>query len=168
MNLSKYFYLVCCLLSFLTPVSMVFAQDGTTKIILLRHSEKDTTGSDPTLSEAGRQRAARLPEVFRKFEPDLFYSTRTRRTIQTVQGWAAKKGREIRFYDPRQLRAFADTLRQQHGKTIVVVGHSNTMPMLVNELTGTSGLGALDESVYGKAWIVSIKEDKVKAEEVNY
>jgi hypothetical protein len=45
------------------------------------------------------------------------------------------------------------------GKTIVVAGHSNTTPALVNLLLGAEKYKALDDTVYSKIWILTIKED---------
>ncbi|MBI2283072.1 MAG: hypothetical protein HYU71_05140 [Bacteroidetes bacterium] len=42
------------------------------------------------------------------------------------------------------------------GKTIVVVGHSNTTPRLVNLLIGENGYPDLGERVYDLHWIVTV------------
>ena len=54
------------------------------------------------------------------------------------------------------------------GKAILIVGHSNTSPKLVNLLTGKDKYKELDESVYNTYWIVTSKHRKIKAKIIKY
>ena len=151
------------------------AQAQTTTIILLRHAEKDTAvaGStmmkaDPPLSKDGELRAASLPEVLRSYKPDMIYSTNYIRTKATVTPLAQKFNKEILLYDPRNLPALEEQLRQMKGKTIIVAGHSNTTPALVNLLIKENKYPNLDETVYTKLWIVTIIDGKGEAKEITY
>jgi broad specificity phosphatase PhoE len=111
------------------------AQKKTTTIILVRHAEKATTGGDnPELSAEGTKRADRLQVSFPNVKPDAFYSTAYLRTQHTLAPWAKQALKEIITYDAAKQPEFADSLLKQTGKTIVVVGHSNTVPGLVNLL----------------------------------
>jgi 2,3-bisphosphoglycerate-dependent phosphoglycerate mutase len=146
-----------------------------TTIILLRHAEKDTStaGSasmqaNPPLSKEGEQRALRLTEVLKDYSPDLIWSTDYTRTKSTVAHLAKKFNKEIQVYNPREMAAFADQLLQQQGKTIVVAGHSNTTPSLVNLLIKEKKYPNLDESVYNQLWIVTVKDGKAEARVVTY
>lgn len=154
------------------PVAM-HAQ--TTTIILLRHAEKDTTmaGSaamqaDPPLSKAGELRAASLPEVLRNYSPDIIYATAFKRTMATVTPLAKRFGKEVQSYDPRNLQAFEQLLRSMAGKVVIVAGHSNTTPALVNLLIKENRYPAIDDSVYTKLWIVTITNGKAEAKEITY
>jgi len=147
----------------------------TTTIILLRHAEKDSSvaGStmmkaDPPLTKAGEQRAERLLEVLKAYQPDIIYSTDYTRTKATVAPLAKKFSKEVKLYDPKNLAAFAEQLLQQPGKTIVVAGHSNTTPSLVNLLIKENKYPNLDESVYGQFWIVTIVDGKAVAKVMIY
>ncbi|HEX6915678.1 MAG TPA: phosphoglycerate mutase family protein [Chitinophagaceae bacterium] len=149
----------------------VFAQQQTTTIILLRHAEKDTTAaggqmmqSDPPLSEEGKLRAERLPAVLQEFRPDVIFSTQYVRTRSTVQPLASKLGLQIRFYDPGKQEQLAEGLKQLGGQTVVVAGHSNSIPALLNLLTGTNSYKDLDETVYNRIYIVRITGGKVEVE----
>jgi len=153
--------------------SCVSAQ--TTTFILLRHAEKDTSvaGStmmraDPPLTKAGEQRAQNLIEVLKAYAPDAIYSTNYTRTKTTVAPIAKKFSKEIQLYDPRNLVAFAEQLQQLQGKTIVVAGHSNTTPALVNLLIKEKKYPDLDDSVYNQLWIVTIKDGKAEAKQITY
>ena len=165
---------VITLCSFLL-MACLFTQAQTTTIILLRHAEKDTStaGStmmqaNPALSKEGEMRAASLPEVLKAYTPDLFYSTDYTRTRSTITPLAKKFGKEIAVYDPRKLADFAAELQKITGKTIVVAGHSNTTPALVNLLIGEKKYPNLDESVYNQYWVVTINDGKAVAAQFSY
>lgn len=150
-----------------------YAQTST--FILMRHAEKDTSAqgstmmqADPSLSVEGKARAARVPEVFKSYQPDAIYSTNFTRTKSTVEPIAQKTGKTIHIYDHRNLKAFADELLQMHGKTVIVAGHSNSTPMLVNLLLKENKYQNLDESVYDTYWIVTVKDGKAEARQMKY
>lgn len=137
---------------------------STTTIIILRHAEKDTAagGDDPILTVAGTEKAERLSAIFDKVVPDAFYSTDYTRTRETLTPWAKQASREIQIYDPANLPDFADMLMKQKGKTIVVAGHSNTVPVLVNLLIRDEKYRALADTEYSKIFVVTIKNGKSK------
>ncbi len=150
--------LIVLLVLLTTPPPAAYGQStGATTIILLRHAEKEASGNDPDLSAAGKTRAERLPRVFEKLRPDAFYATSFARTQQTLTPWAAQAGKSIETYDPKNQTIFAEVLRKQAGKTLVVAGHSNTIPALVNLLLGTEQYQPLPDSVYNQIWVVEIK-----------
>ncbi len=147
------FIAVCILL----PVSRGEAQTST--YILLRHAEKDTMKIDPPLTREGEQRSHRLVEVLKAYTPDAIYSTNFARTKATVMPIAKKFNKDILIYDPRNLPAMAELLLAEKGKTIIVAGHSNTTPALVNLLIKENTYKDLDESVYNQLWIVTVTAD---------
>jgi broad specificity phosphatase PhoE len=148
----------------------------TSTYILLRHAEKDTStaGStamtaDPPLAPKGALRAQNLLKVLEAYQPDAIYSTNYTRTKTTVTPLAKKFNKEIQLYDPKQLPVFAEQLLQIQGKTIVVVGHSNTTPVLVNLLIKETGkYPNLDDSDYSHLWIVTVTDGKGVAKMVAY
>ena len=74
----------------------------------------------------------------------------------------------VQTYDPRNQAAFAERLLQNKGKVMVVAGHSNSIPALVNLLIRENKYTALDESIYNQFWIVTIKDGKSDAIAVKY
>lgn len=147
----------------------------TSTYILLRHAEKDTStaGStmmkaDPPLTQQGRERAEKLLTVLAAYTPDAIYSTNYARTKSTVTPLAKKFNKEIQVYDPKDLVIFSEKLLQEKGKTIIVAGHSNTTPQLVNLLIKEKKYANLDESVYNQLWIVTVSEGKGEARVVEY
>jgi phosphohistidine phosphatase SixA len=147
----------------------------TSTYILLRHAEKDTTAAgaammkaDPPLTQQGRERAEKLLTVLAAYTPDAIYSTNYTRTKSTITPLAKKFNKEIQVYDPKDLVSFAEELLQEKGKTIVVAGHSNSTPQLVNLLIKEKKYANLDESVYNQLWIVTVREGKGEARVVEY
>lgn len=151
----------------------VFAQNTT--YILIRHAEKDTTvqGStmmqaDPPLTKQGEARSQKLVKMLQEFEIDEIYSTNYIRTKSTVKPLAEKNNLDIQTYNARDLKNFASKLLQEKDKTIVIAGHSNTTPTLVNLIIGKEEYQPLDESVYNKIFIVTIKGGESKVRVVEY
>jgi 2,3-bisphosphoglycerate-dependent phosphoglycerate mutase len=161
------------LLISLFTITISFAQKTT--YILVRHAEKDTTtagstmmASDPPLTKAGEARAQRLVETLKKYTPDAIYSTNYTRTKNTVLPLTQKLGLPTLIYNPKDLNYFAEQLLKEKDKTIVIAGHSNTTPTLVNLLTKKNSYPALDESVYNKIYIVTINNSISNVEVIEY
>jgi broad specificity phosphatase PhoE len=131
---------------------------ATTTIIVFRHAEKDTAKLDPSLSKEGKTRAENLVLALRDFTPDAAYSTNYNRTRSTVAPLARKFNLEVQVYDARDQKSFAEQLKAMTGKTIVVAGHSNTVPRLVNLLAGVDKYPDLEDSVYNQIYIVKITD----------
>lgn len=154
---------------------MLSVKAQTTTVILLRHAEKDTTQpnatmmkADPPLTKAGEARAVQLLTVLNAYQPDMVYSTNYARTKATVTPLAQKFAKDIVVYNPNDLVKFADELRLQKGKTIVVAGHSNTTPALVNALLKEKKYDSLPDSVYNKLWVVTINGDTITDRIIEY
>jgi len=145
---------------FISVSDIILAQKRSeTTIILIRHAEKDTAATNPGLSVAGKARAEKLLKKFKKLKVDEMYSTPYKRTTETLTPWAQKKHLTIKNYDAGNIKAFAAELKTRKGKTIVVAGHSNTTPALVNLLLGSEKYKPLDDSVYTKIWLLIISDD---------
>jgi 2,3-bisphosphoglycerate-dependent phosphoglycerate mutase len=116
-----------------------FVKQGATTIILLRHAEKSSVGgNDPALSNEGMSRANLLSNLLSNINIDRIYSTPYQRTRQTVTPLAMSKQLDIIEYPAATT---AEQMKQKiltdaTGKTIVVVGHSNTIPELNKALGG--------------------------------
>lgn len=138
----------------------VNAQSPTiTTVILVRHAEKGTDDpKDPELSEAGKQRAQRLAEVLKEIKVDAIYSTPYKRTRNTVAPLAEAKGLSIVTYDPSKKDEIDLLLQKFAGGTIVVAGHSNTVPGFANYLTGKTEFQNFDDSDYDNLLIVNVME----------
>lgn len=156
----KYFYplLIACLALACQPQAPTSESAPLTTLILLRHAEQDTTqGEDPPLSQQGQRRAAHLRTLLGATKLAALYATPYRRTTATAQPLAEALEQEVRTYDPDQdLRLTAQQLLQAHpGETILVVGHSSTIPGLVNALLGENRYASLDKTAFGDLFVVT-------------
>jgi broad specificity phosphatase PhoE len=139
------------------------AQAADTLVVLVRHAEKaDEPGPDPALSEAGEQRAQALVGRLKHTGIDTIYVTSLQRTALTAKPLAQQLDIEPNVYWPNEeghgaaARALADLIRTAHaGETVLVVGHSNTLPLIVEALTGVH-FDEIDESDYENLFVVTV------------
>jgi phosphohistidine phosphatase SixA len=133
--------------------------DTTTTFILVRHAETTGSGSNPNLSAIGQARAQELQRILDTVALDAVYSTNFNRTTQTAQPTAAAKGLMIRNYDPFDPVALIDqTLASYPEGIILVVGHSNTTPDILNAMVGASTYADIPEMEYDNLFVVNISE----------
>ena len=126
---------------------------------LIRHAEKDRsdpTNKDPNLTQQGLLRAVKWSYALGHVEFDAIYSTNYNRTMETAMPTAEKNGiSELTMYDPRNMdiKAFLD---ETQGKTLLIVGHSNTTPDFVNKLLGSEKYEQIDDSNNANLYIVHV------------
>ncbi|NJW51440.1 SixA phosphatase family protein [Salinimicrobium oceani] len=144
-------------------------QESTT-YYFIRHAEKDEgdpQNKDPKLTAAGHLRAEKWVDILKEVQFDLIMSTNLERTRSTAAKIAEAQGKEVQFYDPRNLNS-VEFQGKTKGKTVLVVGHSNTNPAFVNAILGEEKFEALDEKEYGSLFIVNIDADGKKSAQVKY
>lgn len=147
------------LIIFAATTFQLSAQNEVTTFILVRHAEKGKDDPrDPNLNEEGLKRAQALNTLLAQADVAALYSSPYKRTKSTVQPIAESKGLEVMTYDPRSAAFLEDIMKKFKGKTIVVSGHSNTTPNVVNALIGEEKFKQLSEDDYGKIFIVSVTE----------
>jgi len=124
----------------------------------IRHAEKDRTdpeNPDPELNQDGLDRAIRWAEVFDPIPLDMVYSTNYERTSMTAAPTSIKKDIDIEYYDPRTIDIEEFKLVNE-GKNVLVVGHSNTTPIMVNKVIGMEKYDQMDDSDNSSLFIVRI------------
>ncbi|MBI2380673.1 MAG: histidine phosphatase family protein [Gammaproteobacteria bacterium] len=140
-------------------------------IHVLRHAEKDLSNpadKNPPLSPAGQARAQKLADAFRGVRVDAIYTTDFRRTRATVAPLASQARLAPAIYDPRDPKVFAGKLRHEHcGQTVVVAGHSNTVPALLTAL-GAGPRPEIPESRYGDRYSLRFPDGKPALEAGRY
>ncbi|EDP95714.1 phosphoglycerate mutase family protein [Kordia algicida OT-1] len=133
----------------------------TSTYYLIRHAEKDRSdksNKDPELTKQGNNRAAYWAEVFKNVKFDAVYSTEYNRTIQTAQPTATANKLEITSYHPFKIK-MSDFLKRTKGKTVLVVGHSNTTPTFANRLLRKEMFEDIEDDNNGNLYIVTITGD---------
>ena len=131
-------------------------------IYFVRHFEKETTylkdgrkERDPRLTEVGQSRALNLAGLLARQPIKHVFSTDYKRTMQSALPTALALGLKVKKYDPQQLDEFIQQLSELSHDALVV-GHSNTIPYLVNTLTEQSI--TLSEDDYGDIFWVRFNE----------
>lgn len=139
-----------------------FESQATTTVIFIRHAEKDLTQLDnPGLSDQGRVRVAELTRQLIDADVvagiDAIYSTSYRRNTETVQPLAKILNLEINYYNPTENEEVLENILDNHkGKIILVVAHSNTVPILIADLGASKNVPPIAEYEYDNIYIVSI------------
>lgn len=139
-----------------------------TQYYFIRHAEKNTTNAqekDPLLTEQGINRAKNWAKVLKEIPFDLIYSSDYKRTKSTAQVIADSQKKEVQLYDPNKLND-EDFQENAKGKTVLVVGHSNTNPQFVNLILGQEKYQDLSEENYGSLFIVNVSHDGTKSSQV--
>lgn len=132
-----------------------------TTFYLIRHAEKDRTdpsNSDPELNQDGLDRALKWAEVFDPIALDAIYATNYQRTTMTAAPASIKKDIEIEYYDPNSVDV--GYFKQTHkGHNVLIVGHSNSTPDLVNKLLEEEKYEAMDDLDNSTLFIVRFIND---------
>jgi broad specificity phosphatase PhoE len=139
------------------------ATAGTTTIVVVRHAEKATDDPrDPSLSAAGQNRARVLLSLLRNAGITDIYTTQYKRTRQTAEPLAREFSIAIaeRPINATNAATYASDLTREiltrsAGKGVLVVGHSNTVPDIVNALSGTP-IPAMTDAEYDHIFVVVI------------
>lgn len=127
----------------------------TTQFILVRHAEKLDASKNPELSELGKKRAKQLSDLLKDVPIDKLYATNYLRTQNTLQPISQRTNLTIETYDSNDTNFSSNLISENEGKTVVISGHSNSTPKLVNQIIGKEIYKPLDENEYGKIWIIT-------------
>lgn len=138
---------------------------GTTVVYLVRHAEKAPDGGrDPGLSEIGEARARALARTLADAGITQIFTTSLRRARDTaaplVERISVKPTRVTAEGDVRaQAEALARQIREDHaGRSVLVVGHSNTVPAIMAAL-GAPDIGTLSDDAYDDLFILTLRPD---------
>jgi broad specificity phosphatase PhoE len=133
----------------------------TTIVILARHAEKDVSSiQDPPLSAEGEQRAERLAQMFGRGtgvgKIDAIYVSDARRTQQTAAPLAERLGKQAIVVPAADTKGLASRVMHEHeGDSVLIVGHSNTVPELIHEL-GDIDVPPIGDDEYDTLYVLSI------------
>ena len=143
-----------------TTVIPGLISDTTTTFIIVRHAEKETTSTDPNLNSDGVLRAEELKRILGNIPVSAVYSTPYNRTRQTGQPLATAKGVSMTEYATSKPYAelVDELLAAWRGKVIVVVGHSNTVPDILKEISNNTFNITISDSQHDDLFIVSMPD----------
>ena len=110
-------------------------------VFVVRHAERAdagmmaASGADPDLSAAGHSRAESLAPALRDARITAIYVTEFKRTRQTAEPLAKLLGLEPAVLSSKDTDGLAQRVKSSTGN-VLVVGHSNTVPTLIEALAG--------------------------------
>ncbi len=164
-------------LLFAVAVAGAWNRAARTPVFLVRHAEKAVDGTkDPALSAAGVAHAARYASLFASSlggapgaggksggdavarGPRLaaVYATEFRRTQQTAAAVARPLGVPVEVVPAKDPAALVAHIKGHYrGSSVLVVGHSNTLPDIIRALGGRQ-VAPLDDADYARLYVVSV------------
>lgn len=124
-----------------------------TTFLIVRHADR-AAGVD-ALTPAGVARAKALVHTLEKAGVTALYHSNTSRARDTAAPLAVALGLTPTAYPPADATGVVEAILDAHrGATVVVVGHSNTVPALIRAAGGPS-LPDLDEGEFDNLFVVS-------------
>ena len=117
---------------------------GVTRVFLARHAERlsEPGDTDPPLTAAGRRRAALLGRMLRSADVAAVFATPFARARATAESVSVATGAPVEIMHSDSSAALARVVRERfRGRTVVIIGHSDSLPNVVAEL-GWEGVEA--------------------------
>ena len=136
---------------------------STTTVFVMRHAEKlasNPDDKDPPLAPAGEARALELAKHFggapKGQSLDAIIVTELRRTQDTVRPLANRLGIPVIVVPANDPAGAAKrALHDFRGGRVLIVGHSDTVPEIVEALSGVE-VGPMSDTEYGILYIVAV------------
>lgn len=133
-----------------------------TNYYLIRHAEKirdSSNNKNPELSDKGFERSKYWGEYFNDKKLDLFYTTDYLRTFQTLIPIVYPYKGEIQFYKSSDSMFTEQFWTETYGKNTIIVGHSNTTPKFVNQITGKNKYESIPDTINYRLYKVQIDKE---------
>jgi len=137
-------------------------------VVLVRHAEKVDASADPLLSEAGVSRAQALAVALSDARPAIILTSTLQRTRLTAQPTATAFGIRLETIGleggaPAHVEAIAARVRAQTPEAVVlVVGHSNTIPLIARAL-GFAAAADMPDCEYDRLTVLDLNGEQTKA-----
>lgn len=132
-----------------------------TQLFCVRHAEKAKDDPhDPPLSAEGEARAEHLGRILAEAGLDSVFSSPARRAQLTAEPTQRRAHTPpLELYDPGdQENWILELLANSRGKKILIVGHQDSVPHLINQLNGGGfDFDNISNSDYGKIYVVATK-----------
>jgi broad specificity phosphatase PhoE len=120
-------------------------------VIVVRHAERADGGTsmapatDPELSDVGKARAQKLAAMLGDAGIVAIYTTQYRRTKDTAAPLGDKTGVTYEAVPSGDMAGLVAKIKSHKSGAVLVVGHSNTVPVIVKALGGPTVTVADDE-----------------------
>lgn len=154
---------LACLAVLLTPLS-AFAQ---VTVIFTRHAEKAASPpKDPPLTSAGEERANLLASMLADSGVDQIFVTGLRRTQQTAAPLAARTHLKPTVIPADDTDKLVKAIRDRKSGVVVVVGHSNKLPGIIEALGGPAV--KIPETDYDNLFVLTVGAAKSSLVRLHY
>ena len=167
----RFALIVLSLAAFVTG-SVAAPKQTPTTVILVRHAEKEKVKTDdPPLSAEGVARAERLAAVLRQSGVSAILTSQFTRSLQTaapVERALSVKADHIPLQfvpavpsaapmmTPDSRAKVVHWIMEHKGRTVLVIGHTNTIPDLIRALGGPEV--TIDEAVFSDLFVLTLGE----------
>ena len=145
--------ILAALLCALFGTAALAAMPQAPTIYVMRHLNTLEGERDPDLTAEGQAGAQRLVGWFKGKPLTAIYVSDYKRTRQTAAPLAAERGITVKIYNPADTPALIAQLRTETGP-VLVVGHSNTVPDIVEQLGGARP-APLAHADFGDIWTIA-------------
>lgn len=139
------------------------AKATVTTIYIVRHAEKvtsDSTNQDPVLTPEGEARARALASYLNGKPVAAIYSTKYKRNSLTAKPLADERKLKLNTYEGHDFQELKNQVLQNYvGKTVVVIGHSNTILPLVEAFGAKKPFAEVPDSKYDHVFKVTVQAD---------
>jgi broad specificity phosphatase PhoE len=135
----------------------VFAQQKITTVFLVRHAEKSATpADDPVLSSQGVARAELLARMFENTGLKAVYTSQYARTRLTAEPLEKRLKIPVQAIHADATNKLVESILSKHaGEAVLVVGHSNTLPEIVQAF-GASKIQEIDDHDYDNLYVITV------------
>jgi broad specificity phosphatase PhoE len=150
-----------------------FESQATTTVIFARYADR-AEGENAGLSPAGQARAAELARVLGDVDVvtgvDAIFATQYRYAQETAQPLADRLRLPVQVVDVTDAEALLERILGSYkGKVVLVVTHTEPLPVLIRKLHGSKKVPAIAAEEYDNLYIVSIPwYGKVKTLRLKY
>ena len=149
--MKKYLYPISFIVICIVIIVWWWFCSSITTIVLIRHADRD--GENDALTQQGLDRADEFVHVAEKLEATTIYHSGANRTELTVTPLATALG--ITMIEQADSAAtINDILNNHRGETVIVAGHSNTVPQMI-ELAGGPALANIQSTEYDNMFVLT-------------
>ena len=130
-------------------------------VYLFRHAEKQIIKGEknPELTRDGFARSDALAEALKDVQNGVIYSSEFKRTQQTVNPLASVWNTNVKIHTAHDPEGQIERALSHCGKTVIISGHSNTLPNLIG-LLGIVDEITISDDQYGDLFQIQWKDGK--------
>ncbi|MBX2991524.1 MAG: histidine phosphatase family protein [Bacteroidetes bacterium] len=138
-----------------------------TTIVLVRHAERLNNTDTTPLSPAGFQRAGALRHALDSAGIRTIFVTDKLRTQQTAESLRVAHSLPEVQLPASETQRLVDSLRSRSGQKLLVVGHSDTVPQII-EAFGFSPPPAIGGTEFDKMFILTLRKNANRLLQLQY